>query len=298
VTTPVFASPAAGVTISAYLEDYKATDPNTKATIGGMILWLARKATDTGVNPDVNEVELRANCSNLFRTGAAAAIVALCPHNAAAPVDENEENIVAIRINAENAVNWLADLVSAGHKKSLTEQNVEGYFAMLNHVGTKASAVASLVNKISPFFPDNVGDAGFRDLLAPGIWTTYRVSRVATGTILKKLLDDFRAMGITTDGDATEVAIEASAAAPWDLNLSLGIQNKYKAYGCIFLEAAGTPIEKWYQGNKAKDELPAVRVRGAKEIFRRYLEVKNEVRNLDGITTVDGFDDPAVTGFW
>lgn len=290
VTTPVFSTPAANGDITAYCSDFKATDPNTIATVGSIISVLADEsllATPLGVN-----------CAKLFRPGVAAEIIELCVAPDAADIDDNAANIRAILANKPSVPNWMINLISAAKKKPLEDGNVEGFFAMLGHTGTKASAVARLINQITPFFPDSIGDDAFRALLAPGIWTTYRNTRVSSGGIILKLLPDFRNLGITAIGDANETFITASANAPWDAVISLLILDKFKAYACIFLTAAGTPIDNWYQGNKARDDMPAARVRGATAIFKKYLEVKNNTQAIDGITTVAGFNVPAVTGFF
>jgi hypothetical protein len=288
VTTPVFANPVQGADVSTYLEDFKANDINTKATIGSIIKLLADEAVRNPTDQDAVPA-LITNCGRTFMAGAAAAFNALVAANTANPPTDNDLVKSAIIANTPNAAHWFVNLTNAAKKKPLTESNVEGFFAALGHVGTKASAVASLLNKLVAFFPDQISVANFRATLMPGIWTTYRNTRVSTGIILKKLLPEFRDLGITVAGDQVELAIEASAAAPWDLNLSLDIPDKYKAYGCIFLEAAGTPIDTWYQGNKARDDLPAVRVRGAKAIFKKYLEIKNDTAAIDEIQTIQDF---------
>jgi hypothetical protein len=306
VTTPVFGNPADGEDAAAYVSVYKATDPNTIATVGSIIYYMASIAVTN------EDDELSKNVRNTFRKGAPQKIMdILGPPTAGGAggaeagaaqgveeVTEDEENRDAIAANQASVPNWLANLINAAHKKPLDEKNVEGFFAMLGHSGTKNSAVARLINQLAPFFPDSISDVGFRNLLKPGIWTTYRNTRVATGGILLKLLDDFRALGITEKDDEVEKAIEKCSENHWDTEMSMLIPDKYKAYGCIFLEAAGTPIDKWYQGNKARDELPAARVRGAKEIFRTYLDIKNDVAKLKDIKTVPDLKSGVAKGFF
>jgi len=299
VTTAVFRLPRAAVqggaaeTFTAYMEDHRCTGPTTIATVGGIMLFLAADAA--AGNPTSGA------SASLFRTGAAAALLALGtpPGGGAAPANENEENVVAANLNIGGAINWLANLINAAKKTPLTAGNVEGFFASLGHTGTSASPVVWLINSITPFYPDSIGDNGFRAMLAPGIWTTYRVARTSTGKIMWENIDAFRAVGISTAGDALELAIQASNAAPWDVTLTTQIGPKYKAYMCLYLEAAGTPIDNWYQGNSARNNLPAAKVRGAKEIFRRYLEIKNDVAGLNAITTTaDLLASPTVNQFW
>jgi hypothetical protein len=278
-------------TFTQYLEDHRCSNTNTIATVGGMLLFLA---TDAGT-----ESKTSSKCAALFRPGAAAQILGKAPESENTPTNDDQENIAAARKNLAYSVWWIVNLVNRAHKKSLTPSNVEGFFAMLNHKGTSGGAVAWFINSISPFFPDSISVEDFRARLVPGAWTSYSIARVTTGRIMWKNIDAFRETGITTPDDEVEAAIKASADAPWDVALSLNIPEKYKAYMCLYLEASGTPIDNWYQGNKARDALPAARVRGAKEIFRRYLEVKHDVTGLNEINaTADFRNNRRVTEFW
>jgi hypothetical protein len=271
--------------MTAYCENFRASDPNTVATIGAIIYVLAQTA-ELADNAATDAV--RANCRKLFLGNAAESIVNACGPPAAADTGDDDHNVRAILANANSVPNWLADLVNAAKKKSITEGNVEGYFAQLGHSGTKAGSVARLINQVAPFFPDSVGNDAFRALLAPGMWTTYRNTRVSSGAIILKLLPDFRLLRITTEGDANEALITAAANAPWSTEAANDIPVKFRGYACIFLQAAGTPIDGWFQGNNAVAEMPANRVRGAKSIFRKYLEVKNDV-DVDELDTIAKF---------
>jgi hypothetical protein len=283
VTVPVFSVPAAGVNVTTYLADFKCSDGQTVATVGAIINVLALKAQEGAASP------LKTSCLNMFTTGAAQAYSALISAAIGNGVDDNAANVRAIRANIAAAPSWINNLVNAAKKKPITEGNVEGFFAMLGHSGTKASAVAFVINRIAVFFPDQINDANFRASLVAGVWTTYRITRYSAGTILVKLLDDFVALGILTAASPQYAAIVAAGDNPHSHVHASAIHDKYKAYGAIFLQAAGTPIDNWIQGNKAIDALPSAKVRGAKEIFRRYLEVKNNTTAVNSITSVAGF---------
>jgi hypothetical protein len=261
--------------------------------MGGMIIRL----TDIVVAAAGDD--LTHNVSRLFKPNAAAAINALSVAPAGAPANENEENIIAARANLPNCDNWFADLLNAAHKSPVTAGNVEGYFASFGHTGTSTGAIVWLINSMKPFFPDSVGDQAFRDLLTPGCWTTYRITRVSAGKVLLSLRDDFRALNITAQGDQVEGLIDTSAAEPWNIDAANAIPDKYKAYASIFLQAAGTPIDNWHQGNKAAGNLPASRVRGAKATFARYLEVKNDIAGLNALNDVAAISGNAsIQNFW
>jgi hypothetical protein len=296
ITAPVFTAPVTGATATTYVSDFKANDPTTIATVGAIIKVLA----DTANLADAPATDnLRNNCRNMFRANCYGAVLALFNAAPANPPGENDENVAAIDANVGNCPGWITDLVNASKKKKLTDGNVEGYFAMLGHDNTKASAVASLINSLSVFLPDSVQDQAFRESLAPGVWTTYRNNRVSVGNTLHALIPDFRALRITANGDATETAIEACRARPWDVALSATIDEKYKAYGCLFLQVAGTPIDNWIQGNKAVANMPAAKVRAVREIFRKYLDLKNNVTNLDTMTTVAAMTaNDQIGSFW
>lgn len=283
VTTSIFNAPAPNANITAYLSDFRATDNNTVATLGGILLALTTAANSNDDTP------LRDNVRKMFTGNSYIAIHNLMADPGADPADDNGRNIVSIRFNLAASVNWIINLVNAAKKKPLTDDNVEGFFAMMGHTSTKAGVITRFINQIQAFFPDNIDNEPFRNMLAPGVWTTYRTSRVSTGAILINLLPDFRILRITVQGDADEDAITACAARPWDTNLSLAIRDKFKAYGCLYLQAAGTSIDNWYQGNRAVSNLPAAKVRMAKEIFRRYLEVKNSVGDLNTFVEAAGF---------
>jgi len=104
----------------------------------------------------------------------------------------------------------------------------------------------------------------------------YRITRVAAAGIINKNRRACLDLRLFEEGDPIDLAIAASLASPWDMSLAAAIPEKLKGYVCIYLEAAGTPIDGWYQGNRARDAMPAAKVRGARAIFKRYLEITND----------------------
>lgn len=284
ITSAIFTKPAGNIT--EYCESFRATDPTTIATIGSIILVIA-----TGANAAA-DAELKKNCSKMFARNCFTDIIGLCATPKDTDIDDNSDNIRAILLNGDAAINWIADLVNAAKKKPITDGNVEGYFAALGHTATKSSAVARIINMIQVFLPDNIKLDTFRAVLVDNVWTRYRCTRVSAGVILSSLLPDFYNLRILTKGDEVDLAIIASSKAAYDLELGATIPDKYKAYGCIFLQVCGTPIDGWKQGNKAVDNMPAARVRGCKTIFRKYLDIKNsvDVDEFDSISAMNTSD--------
>lgn len=292
VTTIVFRAPVVADGVMAYAADLRCNNPTTAATVMSMLLVLARDA--------VSASPTHTNSASLFRAGTPALIETLltyAPVDAAVPTD-NDILVQSVQSNMGNAAHWLVDLINAAKKKPLTNSNTAGYFAMLGHDATNAVAVTSFINSIRTFYPDMIATEAFRNILTPGTWTTYRIVRVSTGIIMRDLLPAFEELGICAPTDPNGLAIIASQESPWDVGLANAIPNRLKAYASIFLEAAGTPIDDWYQGNKAVSLMPAVKVNAAKLIFRRYLTVKNATMDLATIDTVAGFQNAAITNFW
>jgi hypothetical protein len=259
------------------LEEFKCTDQTTAACLGSIIVTIAQDA--------INAAPTVPSLAGIFDTGAAGAIDhyyggMLATIGANPPANDEQKLIVKVSQNLPNAGRWIIDLCNAAKKKKLEEGNVEGYFASLGNETIKAVPIMRFINDISFFFPDSVGNAAFRNLLTPGVWTTYRLTRVSAGKILFEILGIFRDLGITANGDAVEQAITASRNSPHDVTLAGQIPRKYLAYGAIYHIASGTPIDKWHQGNKAIDDLPSQRVRFIRDVFSRYLEIKNNAAGL------------------
>lgn len=264
---------------SSVTEEFKCTDQTTAACLGSMMVLCAQDVVS--VAPTI------ASLAGAFDVQSAAGIDAAFTNaiNAIggnAPVNDEEKLVKKIEANMVNAGRWIIDLVNAAKKKKLEEGNVEGYFASLGNDTIKPMPIMRFINDLSFFIPDHVNNANFRQLLTQGVWTTYRMTRVSAGKILFQLIDVFRELGITVNGDAVEVAIVASNNAPHNVALADQIPRKYLAYGCIYHIASGTPIDKWYQGNKAMNNLPSQRVRYLRDVFVKYHEIKNNAQGLNG----------------
>jgi len=302
VTTAVFGDLAENTNTSAALEELRANDLNTKSTLGAIVDLLATTATMQPPTEDdavaENMRELINNCSSMFRPGVANGWLLLFGAPATNPPTESDDINAAIRLNGPKAGRWVINFVNAAKKKRLEDSNVEGWFAELGHNGTKGAPIASLINKIAPFLPDRIEDENFRAMLAPGIWSSYRQARVSAGSIIFPLLEDFRNLGITEDGDEVERAVIACRENSWDTALSLNIPERIKAYASLFREVSGSPIEKWYQGNSAVEAMASVKVRKVRDIFRRYLEVKNDTAGINAINTIADFDTAVINDTW
>jgi hypothetical protein len=283
-------NPAVGATVITLAADYGG---NNNATSAVLVTFLYVLAMDSQSTSSSHEMSAR-----VFTDGAAQSIITLVD---TPPVDVNnltdaDRLTRTILLNVPACGAWLYDLISAAHNKILSAENVQSYFASLSYDGANCQSLARFINGVKSFYPDNIADATFRSNLTQSTWTTYRLSRTSAGGILLALLVPFTEMGIFIGTDID--TIRASAAAPWDLDLAGQIRSVLKGYASIYLEAAGTGIDKWYQGNNAVAAMPAARVKGAKVIFKKYLELKNNTEKVDAITSVAEFLSVENKAFW
>jgi hypothetical protein len=285
-------APVSQVLISKYLEEFSHSDETSMAVLGAILYTLADMSTDPGI--------LGINCAAMFKSGAAADFMVLADQPVATAGSPTKEDDIRslIKSNLASATQWICDLVNASKKKDLTGANVEGLFAAYGGASIKGSEIARFINSASDFLPDMINDVNFRKGLTNNKWTSYQVSRVSTGSILLKISNDFINLNIFEDGGAIHRAITDSAESPHNIALADLIPGRIIGYGAIFLDSCGTPIDKWYQGNKHRGELPNAKVAGIKVIFRKYLELNSAIAKLDDQKDVAGLLSVVPASYW
>lgn len=287
---PLISKPAPDATVISIAADHGGNNNLTSSILMAMIYFLA---TDS-LSSDSSAIA----SGRVFTAGAALSIIELVER---VPIDansltDNEELAVIVVLNAGACGPWLYDLISAAQKKNLSPENVQGYFASLGFEGANCQSIARFINSVRSFYPDEIHSAAFRANLTVSTWSDYRKTRASAGLILRGLILSFKELGILRGSD--EADITNSAESPWDLVLAGKIRSDLKAYASIFLETAGTGIDKWSQGNKAVASLPSVRVKGAKVIFKKYLDLKNNTERVDAIREIAEFQSAENKAFW
>lgn len=258
-----------------------ASSPDTYATIGAMFYMIVQAANHAA------DTDLRTNCRKMF-TGTA---YGTYQHDDKFPADPTTRsgtaNTAAIQVqlgdNLAASSGWLLDLVNAAKKKPLDEQNVTGYFASIRFDCAKPIKVAKFINTIAPYLADMISLEASRNLLSKSTWTDYRVSRCSTGKVLKENSAALKVLGVITDAEV--VTITTASESPWDITLADAIPKRIKGFCAIYLDASGRGIDKWYQGNKAMDAMPAAKVRATKVIFKAYLDAVNDTSAVASATT-------------
>lgn len=273
-TTSVRSAPApapillvfgAGTSPFEILTTFGIMDDNTKGCAGAMLNLMAT-TSQVGNNP------LHANCGKAFSAGVAASWVTA--FNAAVADVGSADHTAALSVesNSLSAAGWMIDLINANKKSKITRENVDGYFQSLGCSKIKAGGIAKFIHAISDYFPDEVSDQGFRDLLTPGKWTDYRLTRVSSGKIMVDYLPVLRELGFEARYPGMDAAIRASATAPWDISLADLIPSQCKAFVSIYTDDIGKGIDDWYQGEKATSELPADKMLVYRATSKKYIE--------------------------
>jgi len=265
------------------LTDIGADSDDSVAIVGAMMMNIVLTA-NTGVDDP-----LRLVCRNMFfgtQYTNACHVDRFTTDGATLSGTAEIARLQAIMVtNSNSAVGWMADLVNASKKRPLDDNNVTGYFASIHHDCRRPNKVTRFINMISPYFSDQASDPLFRALLVENVWTDYRLSRCSTGKILFENLVVLRALLIVDDAVA-DLIVDAHNA-PWDVTLANLIPRRVVAYCSIYLETSGTGIKEWYQGNKAVAGLPAAKVRSAKVIFAKYIDMSSDVAAVGHATNAD-----------
>jgi hypothetical protein len=293
-SAPIFSDIQDGSNLKDYLEGHRANNQTTQSALLAIILKLARTAESGEVNA------LTTNCGAMFYPGAAAALIAA---STAAPVDvdnldENEAMISMALTQVDIAEKWICDLVNGSKKKELTSDNVESYYSALGRSDVKGASLSTVINKVANFLPDLINNAAFRNSLTDNLWTTYHASRVSTGKVLFKIRQPLIDLGIIVAGDPADLAIINSNDNSHDVSLSYAIPEKIVGYGALFYEVSGVDLGKWRQGIKAEATLPAAKVKAIKVAFKKYLEIKNSLANVEDATTIVELNTAVGNDFW
>lgn len=293
-SAPIFPALPDGNNFSDYLEGLRASNDTTKSAMLAIIYQLA---TTAGGDPDA---ELTQNCSAMFDVGVAAALITAFD---AAPADVNnltdsDKIISRSDTQVDTSVQWICDLVNASKKKEIDGENVEGYFSSLGRSDIKGGAIATMINKVANFLPDNISSATFREGLTNNVWNSYHTSRVSTGKLLYGMRQVFLDLEIFEAGGASDVAIIASSTNPHDVQLSYAIPKNLVGYASLFFEVGGIDVGQWYQGAKAESELPAAKVKAIKSVFKKYLSIKNNISSIEDTDNITALNAAVGDSFW
>jgi len=283
VVTAYFTVPESTDNATTYAAKYKGTNVITSAIILAVTIKLANSSS---TDSEIRKMFFKGaptKIEDLTKAPAVSTSTAAAGSTSTNSNPENDVLIEATRMNFDACIGWTIDLINAAKKKPLSAENVQGYFSSFTNAPISASNISKFYNDISCYFPDEVKDPNYRALLSESTWTNYRLTRVSAGKVLKELLPAFKELKIVTAAD--ETAIELSAASPWDIGIANNIRGSLKAYASIYLEVCGRGIDDWHQGEKELQNLPSLKVKAAKVIFKKYLEIKLDVTTVDAVTT-------------
>jgi hypothetical protein len=216
----------------------------------------------------------------------------------ALPSDPPSVIIQRALLQTSSANQWLADLLTASKKKELTGENVSGYYASLGRTDVKGGPIAKLMNSIANFVSDQIGEEAFRNQLTDNEFMRYHTSRVSTGKLLFEMMDVFTDLGILDLESDDYNNIKDSNDRPYDISISKKIPSKLVGYAALYFEVCGKDVGTWFQGMSALNKLPSIKIKTIKQVFKKYLELKNSLVELDGVNELEDLKDIVSKGFF
>jgi len=113
---------------------------------------------------------------------------------------------------------------------------------------------------------------------------TYHTAYSSSAKLAMEMLDAAPALTHVFFTEATRTTVSLSAESPHDRELNLAIPQQVLLATYAYLEAFSKLPENWFQGEKAKQALPASKFNIYKALFRRLRELS---ANTDAINAAD-----------
>lgn len=275
-----------------FVQGMGATNDTTVSACLSILLVLA-EAAENGTDPDLKNA-----CGMMFTVGSAKEVISQVVKNVSANATDDQKVLDRGFTQTGSATQWIIDLVTASKKKPLDGSNVEGYYSSLGSTDVKGAPIAKMINIAGNFLTDKINDSAFREGLTKNIFMGYHTSRVSTGKLLEEISEMFTDLNIFEKNDSVHNAIRDSMKAPHDIELSMKIPTKLVGYAALFFEVSGKDVGKWYQGERALADVPTVRIKSIKKIFKKYLEIKNQIEGVDDAKELGDLSKAVGTSFF
>jgi len=183
-----------------------------------------------------------------------------------------------------NAGGWLYDLTMAEQVTHMTFKNVESYFAQYSKNRIRGRTILTL---ITPFSTKINRLCTIDGVDIPNTtWMRYRMSASSSAQLVKKAMDIVGAAIPNLISPETVAAVNASLTAPYNLALATAISVKSKAFSHAVLTAFKSCPDSWWQGEKAKDETPALLYNVYLELGKKLLVFGGNIAAIRDATTM------------
>jgi hypothetical protein len=145
-----------------------------------------------------------------------------------------------------------------------------------------------------PFIPSN---NTMNALVQKNPFFLYHTSAATSGQLLKKVFDDlpadFQAFFPGADVQAADIAI----AARWNPNAHRVISAKGLAITMAYIEATGMNINRWYMGERARDNYAPSKYRGMVNAFKKLAALAQNKDAVDAAENANQLAHAAAVAF-
>jgi hypothetical protein len=262
------------------------------------IAWLMLEAVDTALGDDANITRVANDQGELC---ARAAPVAGAAANDPAVFWDGEDLADApaallegipkaafaqLVSDSDKAIYWLLDLVACHQVKPLKAANVSNFFRMSSRVAVNGREILKVLDYAATTLPSVMNTAALFALLGENQFMTYHTAYSSSAKLAQEMIDAAPAITHVFFTEATRNAIDASAASPHSRELNLAIPQQVLLATYAYLEAFGKLPDNWFQGEKAKQALPASKFNIYKAIFRRLKDLSANTDAINAAETV------------
>jgi len=182
--------------------------------------------------------------------------------------------------DADKAIYWLLDLVACHQVKPLKAANVANFFRMNSRIAINGREVMKVIDFAAVTLPNVMENAELFALLGENQFMVYHTAYSSSAKLAAEMMDAAPALANVFWSAATITAVTASAATLHDRALNMAIPQQVLLATYAYLEAFGKLPENWFQGEKARQSLPASKFNVYKAMFRRLREI---TANTDAI---------------
>jgi len=261
------------------------------------IAWIMLEAVDTalgnGVNiPRVPGDQANLTCSLAPTAGAAPNAVLAYVNVAGADDQVLAEGITlnqfrTIVADAPKAIYWLLNLAACHQIKPLKASNIMNYFKMTSRVTMTGREVLKVLEFSAMTLPRIMGDQALMDMLEQNQFMTYHTSYSSTATLVEEMLASSRAVTNIMFSGETRAAVRASFEDLHDAALNAAISQQVVLATYAYLSAFNKLPDGWFQGEKAKSNLPANKYNQYLAIFKKLKLLSAGMAEIEAAGTMD-----------
>lgn len=200
---------------------------------------------------------------------------------------EDNDNGTWLRsvINNVTAANqWLVDLVATQQVRGLTAKNIQGYFLSKGNTVVAGKEIKELIWLIATGFPDMMVDVRLRALLTGGDWMKYHTTASSSASLVAKFISSVHGAFPGMVGAASVALVNLAVANPWDKAAQDAVPGRLKGVAHVFLEASNSLPDNWYQGTRAREDMPPNLVASYMAFFKKFLLLSRDIAAINAAT--------------